>query len=618
MPSTDDAAPTATPAIDKDALRRRYAAERDKRLRPDGNDQYLRLHGQLAHYLDDPYVPRSEREPLDDHVTVALIGGGFAGLVTAARLVEAGVDDIRIVEKGGDFGGTWYWNRYPGAQCDTASFVYMPLLEETGHMPTEKYAHAPEILEHCQRIGKQYGLYDGALFHTEVTDLTWDEARSRWLVRTNRGDAFTAQFVTMGTGPLHVPKLPGIPGIESFAGHSFHTSRWDYDYTGGDPAGAPMDRLADKRVAVIGTGATAVQCVPHLARACRELYVFQRTPSSVDVRDNRPTDVEWFAEMATPGWQQRWLENFAANQTGGMVDEDLVMDGWTDLAGRVRSRIMALPADQFTPEGMLAAFEDSDFEKMEEIRARVDAVVGDPATAQALKAWYRQLCKRPCFHDEYLQAYNVPGTHLVDTDGKGVERITETAVVVAGVPYEVDCIIYASGFEVGTEYTRRAGFDVTGRGGVRLSEAWGGGMRTLHGVHVHGFPNAFLVQPTQGANLISNVPHNLVESGRTIATIVAHALAEGVDEVEATREAQDAWIDMLLAGPRLSVIGSPDCTPGYYNNEGQDRGPAGQLFVGYPAGATAFFQLIDAWRSSGAFEGLELRRRGAAPPPRDA
>ncbi|NUO61398.1 MAG: NAD(P)/FAD-dependent oxidoreductase, partial [Hamadaea sp.] len=316
--------------MDKAALRRKYLEERDKRLRPDGNDQYVRLTGRFAHYLEDPYTPRIERDPKIDHVTVALIGGGFAGLVTGARLKEAGVDDVRIVEKGGDFGGTWYWNRYPGAQCDTASFVYMPLLEETGHMPTEKYAHAPEILEHCRRIGKHFGLYDNALFHTEVQDLTWDNGR--WTIRTDRGDAFTAQFVVMGIGPLHVPKLPGIPGIDDFAGHSFHTSRWDYDYTGGDPTGAPMDRLAGKRVAVIGTGATAVQCVPHLARACGELYVFQRTPSSVDVRDNRPTDPAWFAQIATPGWQQRWLENFTGNQTGGLADEDLVMDGWTDIA----------------------------------------------------------------------------------------------------------------------------------------------------------------------------------------------------------------------------------------------------------------------------------------------
>ena len=594
------------PTIDKDALKQKYAEERAKRLRPDGNDQYLRIEGRFDHYLDDPYTPRVERAPKTDHVTVAFIGGGFAGLVTGARLKEAGVDDVRIVEKGGDFGGTWYWNRYPGAQCDTASFVYMPLLEETGHMPTEKYAHAPEILEHCQRIGKQFGLYDNALFHTEVKDLEWDADGSRWIIRTNRGDEFTAQFIGMGTGPLHVPKLPGIPGLETFAGHSFHTSRWDYAYTGGDPTGAPMERLADQRVAIIGTGATSVQCIPHLARACGELFVFQRTPSSIDVRANRPTDPEWFAEIATPGWQQRWLDNFTANQTGGMADEDLVMDGWTDLANRVRSRIMALPPEELTPEGMLAAYEDSDFEKMEEIRGRVDSIVGDPGTAQRLKAWYRQLCKRPCFHDEYLQAFNEAGTHLVDTDGKGVERITETGVVVAGVEYPVDCIIYASGFEVGTDHTHRAGYDMSGRDGRKLSEHWTEGMRTKHGTHVHGFPNAFIVQPTQGANLISNVPHNLTEAGRTIAMIVRHALDHGHAEVEVTQEAEDAWIELLLSGPGM-MLGSPDCTPGYYNNEGRPAGPGRELFVGYPMGAMAYFQYLDAWRTTGDFEGLEFR-----------
>ncbi len=607
MPSTaQPTRPDGTP-IDKEALKAKYRAERDKRLRPDGNAQYLRLAGTpLEKYLDDPYTPVVEREPVTDHVTVAFIGGGFAGLVTGARLKEAGVESVRIVEKGGDFGGTWYWNRYPGAQCDTASFVYMPLLEETGHMPTEKYAHAPEILEHCQRIGKQFSLYDDALFHTEVKDLEWDDANSRWIIRTNRGDEFTAQFLSMGTGPLHVPKLPGIDGVRDFKGHSFHTSRWDYAYTGGDPKGAPMEGLADKRVAIIGTGATAVQCVPHLARACKELYVFQRTPSSIDVRDNKPTDPEWFAEMATPGWQQRWLENFTANQTGGLVDEDLVQDGWTDLARRIRTKIMELPPEDMTPENMLAAFEDSDFEKMEEIRSRVDDVVQDSETAQKLKAWYRQLCKRPCFHDEYLDAFNEPGTTLVDTDGKGVERLTETGVVANGVEYEVDCVIYASGFEVGTDYTSRTGFDLTGRDGLKLSEHWDKGMRTLHGIHVHGFPNAFIVQPTQGANLISNVPHNLTESGRTIAVTIKHALDNGYDQIEVTEEGEQAWIDLLLTGGGR-MMSSPDCTPGYYNNEGQPAGEGASLFVGYPAGAMAFFQYIDEWRNSGEFEGLEFR-----------
>jgi cyclohexanone monooxygenase len=473
-------------------------------------------------------------------------------------------------------------------------------------MPSEKYARGPEILEQSQRIAKQYHLYDEALFHTVVSDLEWDARRSHWIVRTDRGDEFTAQFVGAGTGPLHVPKLPGIPGLASFKGHSFHTSRWDYGYTGGDASGALMRRLSDKRVAVIGTGATAVQCVPHLARACRQLFVFQRTPSSIDVRGNRPTDPEWFASIASPGWQTRWLENFAANQTGALASEDLVMDGWTDLARRVLGRIRQLPPDQLNPQGMLRAFEDSDFEKMEEIRSRVDSIVRDRDTAQNLKAWYRQLCKRPCFHDEYLEAYNAPNVRLVDTDGKGVERITETGLVVAGVEYAVDCIIYASGFEVGTDHTQRAGFDVRGRDGVALSQHWANGMRSLHGIHVHGFPNFFLSQGVQGANLISNIPHNLAESALTIAAVVKQALARGCAEVEVTREAEESWLGVLRTGlPRM--LGTADCTPGYYNNEGQLWGPGSEVMVGYPQGAVAFFRFIDAWRRSGEFAGLEFR-----------
>ncbi|MDE0805632.1 MAG: NAD(P)/FAD-dependent oxidoreductase, partial [Acidimicrobiales bacterium] len=474
----DDARLDHTDA-DRAAIHARYRAERDKRLRADGNEQYVEPVGAFAHYLEDPYATASPRQPLTDEVTVAFIGGGFAGLVTGARLREAGIDDVRIIEKGGDFGGTWYWNRYPGAQCDTTSFVYMPLLEETGHMPTEKYAHAPEILEHCRRIGTHFDLYDNAVFSTEVTDVEWDDDASRWIIRTNRGDEMRAKYVCMGTGPLHRPKLPGIPGIETYAGHSFHTSRWDYDYTGGDPAGAPMEDLADKRVGIIGTGATSVQCIPHLARACGSLHVFQRTPSSIDIRDNRPTDPDWFEnEVFEPGWQYKWLMNFTTLQTGGFADEDLVMDGWTDIAKRIRDKVVEMGAEEFSAETMLRAFNESDDEKMEEIRRRVDEVVADEKTAEALKPWYRQLCKRPCFHDEYLDAYNNPDVHLVDTDGKGVDRIDETGVWVAGEHYELDCLIYASGFEVGTSYVRRSGYDVTGRDGRTLGDHWADGMRS--------------------------------------------------------------------------------------------------------------------------------------------
>lgn len=232
-------------AVDKDAIRQRYAEERGKRLRADGISQYQRLTDQFSELAADPWTPVKQRPPVTDHVQFTFIGGGFSGICTGAHLKKLGVGDVRIVDAAGGFGGVWYWNRYPGAMCDTKSVVYLPLLEETGYIPTRKWAHGPEILKHAERIAKQFGLHDKALFHTKVTQVTWDEGASVWIVQTNRGDRFTTQFLGIGLGPLSVPKLPGIPGIADFAGKSMHTSRWDYAYTGGDAllareASAPM------------------------------------------------------------------------------------------------------------------------------------------------------------------------------------------------------------------------------------------------------------------------------------------------------------------------------------------------------------------------------------------
>ncbi|MBM4361341.1 MAG: NAD(P)/FAD-dependent oxidoreductase [Deltaproteobacteria bacterium] len=598
--------------VDHAAIRERYRVERDKRIRTDGPTQYVEPTGRFAWMLDDPYVKPVPRDPIREELTVAIIGGGFGGLCTGARLKEAGVTDVRILEGGGDFGGAWYWNRYPGAMCDTAAMIYLPLLEETGHMPTKKYVFAPEIFGHAQRIGKTYGLYERALFSTHVTSLEWEASTSRWLIRTNRGDELRAKFVAMGTGPLHRPKLPGIPGIESFKGHCFHTSRWDYSVTGGDAGGAPMTRLASLRVGIIGTGATSVQVVPCLARDAKEVYVFQRTPSSIDVRNNHPIDPEWFRSLPA-GWQRSWLVNFATLQTGGYADQDLVKDGWTDISQRLRNRIFTAAMEaasrgaEYGPAEIQKAFRDCDDDKMEEVRARVDAVVNDPATAQKLKAWYSQLCKRPCFHDEYLQAFNVPSCHLVDTDGKGVEQIDETGVWVQGQHYPVDVLVFASGFEVGTPHARRSGFDTVGRDGRPLSVHWADGMQTLHGMQMHGFPNLFVIGLTQGGNLISNITHNLEEAGRTIATVVAAAIARGAREVEVTREAEQAWITSLEGG-MATFLANPECTPGYYNNEGAPLGRKELLNVaGYPGGPVAYFEYLENWRSSGEFRGLEFR-----------
>jgi cation diffusion facilitator CzcD-associated flavoprotein CzcO len=592
------------PAFDPDALREKYRLERDKRLRADGNAQYIEMKGRFAAYLDDPYVAPVERAPLTDDVTVALIGGGFAGLICGARLREAGVDDFRIMEKGGDFGGTWYWNRYPGAMCDVESYVYLPLLEETSYVPTEKYVHAPEILEHCRRIAETYGLYERSCLSTEVTGIAWDDRRRRWTISTNRGDRMSARFVVMGNGPLHRPKLPGIQGIESFGGHSFHTSRWDYDYTGGDSAGN-LHKLADKRVGIIGTGATAVQVVPHVAEAAAALYVFQRTPSSIDVRGNRPTDDEWAAALG-PGWQRERMENFTTLTSGGLAEQDLVMDGWTDIIGKLISRLRDRDGFGSTDGGIASVLELADFEKMEQIRDRVDSIVADAATAAALKPWYRQFCKRPCFHDEYLQAFNRPTVHLVDTDGGGIERVTPRGVVAGGQEYELDTLIFATGFEVGTDYTRRSGYDVVGSRGVALSDYWADGMRSVHGMHVHGFPNMFVLGHTQGGFTV-NYPHLLDEASRHACHIVRQAIDEEWAEVEATAEAEDAWLTTLADSARDIRAFQEQCTPGYYNNEGQP-GSGGFLVGSYGLGPMPFFELLADGRAAGDFPGLDRRR----------
>ena len=592
--------------FDPDTLRARYRQERDKRLRPDGNEQYVEVKGDFSRYVDDPYVdPGFTRPPLNDAVDVVIIGGGFGGLLAGARLREAGVKDIRVIEKGGDFGGTWYWNRYPGAQCDIESYIYLPLLEETGYIPKEKYSYAPEILAHARRIGEQFDLYRNACFQTQIKALTWSEDECRWIVTTNRDDRMRARFIVMSNGPLNRPKLPAIPGIDTFKGHTFHTSRWDYGYTGGDTNGN-LHKLADKRIAVIGTGATAVQCVPFLARYAKHLDVFQRTPSSIDNRGNRPTDPEWVKTLK-PGWQKHRMENFNVLVTGGFQDQDLVNDGWTDIIRNLGGLLIARsnPNSAISPEEIMRLAEIADFKKMNQIRARVDSIVKDKRTAEALKPWYRQFCKRPTFNDEYLPAFNRPNVTLVDTMGRGVDRITEKSLVFDGVEHEADCIIFATGFEVGTAYTRRAGFDVYGRGGKALSENWANGLKTLHGFCSVGFPNCFHMGVTQNA-LTANFPHMLEEQARHITELIRHAKSQEARCIEPTAEAEAEWVATIKEKAMNNQDFLEACTPGYYNNEGRPEkgfGLAGELYGGGPV---EFHDLIKKWREEGEMKGLRF------------
>jgi len=583
---------------DLDALRERYRIERERRTPAQGERRYQDIEEGFAHLAADPHAVATKREPLFDTVDVLVVGGGFGGLLAAARLREAGVERIRIVEAASDVGGTWYWNRYPGAACDVESYIYLPLLEETGYMPVERYSKAAEIRAHARRIAERFRLYDDACFSTQVTSLDWDKEAARWIVRTNRGDRMQARFVVLTTGPLNRPKLPAIPGIERFKGHTFHTSRWDYNYTGGS-ATQPLERLQDKRVGIIGTGATAIQCVPPLAVSARHLYVFQRTPSSVDVRNNSPTDPKWAASLQ-PGWQKRRMESFTAQLAGNVMEEDLVGDGWTVLARTMRS-MLANNSGNLDPATML---ERADLEKMVQIRERMESIVRDRATAAALKPWFSLFCKRPCFHDDYPGVFNQPNVTLVDTAGRGVEALTEKGVVVAGKEYPLDCLIFATGFEVSGDYEKRAGFAIHGVDGLSLTDKWSAGIATLHGMHSRGFPNCFFFSPSQ-SGMSANFPHMLDEQARHMAHIVSHCVDHRVKTVEASAAAEQAWVKTIveLAAPRRKVL--EGCTPGYYNDEGRVS-TALIRSLPFGAGPVVFVDLLRKWRAEGAFAGLEV------------
>ena len=597
--------------FDPEALRNKYRQERDKRIRSDGEGQYIEVGEDFAGYADDdPYVDEPlQREALDTTIQVAVIGAGFSGLMTAARLKERGITDFKVIESGADFGGTWYWNRYPGAQCDIESYCYLPLLEETGYMPKEKYSFAPEIFKHTQRIGEYFDLYGNALFETRVTEVRWDEADKHWHVSTHRGDKIRAKFVIQATGPANRPKLPGIPGIQDFKGHSFHTSRWDYDYTGGDHNGG-MDKLADKRIAVIGTGATAIQCVPFVGKDAKQLYVFQRTPSSVDLRGNKPTDPDWYKTLGE-GWQRNRRENFAAVLAGQPTAEDLVADGWTDIARRIGLSLMNRNKDagELDMGEIALRSEIADFQKMNEIRARVEQTIPDEDTAEKLKPWYRQFCKRPTFNDQFLETFNRDNVELVDvSEAKGVERITAEGIVANGKLYEVDCIIYATGFEITTSAHRRVDFDTLGRDGLSLYDHWQDGFRTLHGLSAHGFPNWFTIGINQNG-LSPNMTAMFDDQAVHVSYIIDEVTRRGNKTVEPTSEAEQAWIDEIIALAGSGAAAAAfleECTPGYYNREGQGRSSAGSQNSPYAPGINAFNARLAEWRDAGDLSGMAL------------
>ncbi len=551
---TDEALKTLPPepvgAVFDAEEQAKYKAFKEARA---GAADYIEMKGEFSRYLEDVYsadpVPR---DALTDECDVLVVGAGFAGLLLWHKLRKAGFENVRFCEKGGDVGGTWYWNRYPGIACDVESYSYLPLLEEMDYIPSMKFAAGFEIMEYCQKMAEKFGFYDKCLFHTTVEKTEWDEDSTRWTVHTDRGDAMRAKFVVLANGILTTPKLARIDGMQSFAGDSFHTSRWDYNID-----------LKGKRVGIIGTGATAVQAVPELAKIVKELCVFQRTPSSIDVRDQRETSVEEFEEWAKePGWAKARRARFAKisqGRTAMKANDDY-------LAGRVDDfRDRKQHAEQISPEELVQKQLDSNFRIMEQIRARVDAIVEDPVTAAALKPYYPYGCKRPTFHDEYLPTFNLPHVHLVDTAPRGVSEINARGVVHDGKEYPLDVLIYATGFQWMATSTFNM---IVGREGRTLRDKWQEeGTKTFLGLHSKGFPNLFLISGPQGGGGSFNFTNAIEEHGDYVVWLLETMRDQGKGVVDVEAEHEDTYAKHCRDADQLTRP-LRDCIT-YYNGHGE-------------------------------------------------
>ncbi len=601
-------------AFDPEVVHAKYLAERDRRLVPGrAVIRDLTSDASVAGYRADPFTPYTAREPVTDDPDVVIVGGGIAGILAGAHLRKAGVDRIRIVDAAGGMGGTWYWNRYPGVMCDVESYQYLPMLEELGYVPTRRYAFGEEIRQYLQAVADRFDLVPDALFHTGVTTATWDDGAGRWQVQTDRGDELSCRYYVLAVGILNLMKLPAIPGMDDFAGASeatgeekraFHTARWDYGYTGGAP-GEALTNLGDKAVALIGTGASGLQALPPLAEAAKHVYVFQRTPSAIGVRGNRPTDPS-FAKGLGPGWQRARMDNFQSIMLGRPVDADLTDDGWTHHYAAVQNppRVKGMSLEDF-----MRGAEEIDFGIMEAHRQRIDELVTDRDVAAILKPYYRYLCKRPCFHDEYFDAFNRPNVTLIDCP-TGIERITERGPIVGGQQYEVDCIVYGTGFEAEiTPLPRRVGHDVVGRGGVTLAEKWADGAASLFGMMSHGFPNMF-VMPAPGQQSVVTVNYTQVAvlGAEFVSGAVTLLEKRGVDVFDVNAEAEADWIRQIVETYVDPSVVMSACTPSRINNEG-DPGGVKARDTNYGRGFGDFFayrDLLEGWLASGELDGLDL------------
>jgi cyclohexanone monooxygenase len=540
--------------------------------------------------------PRSA-EPVDDGpamVTDAIvIGAGFAGLYMLYLLREQGMS-VRGFEAGGGVGGTWYWNRYPGARCDSESMYYsysfLPDLEQEWPLQ-ERYPGQPQILEYLEHVADRLKLRDDFTFHARVTSASYDEATSRWTVRTADGAEAAATYLITAVGCLSAANKPAFPGTEVFQGLTLHTANWPHE---------PVD-LAGKRVAVIGTGASAIQAIPVIAEQAGHLTVFQRTAQFTIPAANGPLDPQLAAlwKQNYREWRRRGRQSRAgipypastisalevsAEQRRATFEGAWEQGGFTFSQGTFNDLVVDHRANETAAEF---------------IRSKIDEIVDDPAVADRLKPrTFPFGTKRLPLDTNYYQTFNRPNVQLVDLRDTPIERITQNGIRTAGTSFPLDVIVFATGFDALTGPLEALG--IQGRQGRSLSEAWSQGPKTYLGLAMPGFPNLFTITGPGSPSVLSNMPVSIEQHAEWISNCIGYLRRHGVATIEARPEAMELWSDHVQEVANRTLY--PTAASWYMgaNIPGKPR-----LFLPYIGGVGNYRDKCEAVAANG-YEGFEL------------
>ncbi len=501
-----------------------------------------------------------------------IVGAGFAGLYMLHKLRQLGLT-ARVYEAGTGVGGTWYWNRYPGARCDVVSVEYSYQFSEELQQEwewSERYATQPEILRYINHVADRFDLRRDIQFETRVTAARFDEAAGRWRVETDRGDRVSAQFCVMATGCLSSANLPDFPGRDSFRGETYHTGRWPHegvDFTG-------------KRVAVIGTGSSAIQSVPLIARQASQLTVFQRTASYTIPAHNTPLQAEEVAAI------KRDYRGFRERNKLQPFGVDFRTSSQSALATPPEEREREYE-DRWTRGGLsfLGAFADLMFDReanhtaADFIRRKIASIVKDPAVAAKLAPSQIVGCKRLCVDTGYYETFNRPNVALVDVSASPIEAITPTGLRVGGRDYEVDCIVFATGFDAMTGALLK--IDVRGRGGQTLQQKWEAGPRTYLGLQTAGFPNLFTITGPGSPSVLTNMLPSIEQHVEWIAECISYLAEHRLHTVEATTAAEDAWVEQVNAVANRTLY--PGCSSWYLGANVPGKPRVFMPYIGFPA-----------------------------------